>query len=525
MASLLDLVLAQRNPRLASMMRSGPNSVLARRDQMAGLFSDAAPVERDLFNPGPPPSLPQLQAAAQAPQAQVDPAQVMQAQRELLAQLRQQAVGVRSRQLANVVANVTGGDVPPAAVSWIREAAEDDLEAAPGSPKQGFLAKVFLGEAGAGLKPEQRKNLWRTAMLISGLQLLGQRGHDGPSWGEALASGILFARLQATATAGQLLDEQRAQARLQERASVFANSDLTPIEQYEELQRIAAREGDAEQVKILNDVLKGLREAQANELDRTVQVVDGRPIAFDRTGAAFDPFTGEQLTAPNTDGKLVQIDTPNGRITVREMLDGSLADPFTGQILQAAPQPAPAPVEDRWTFDSARGVLINSRTGEVRQPENLPERATSPARPTEAQGRYRLGLATAEPAFAEMEELLDAFDNRVPETSLLDKVTPGRYAQPEAVQRWNTLAEQVVTSILRAESGAAVTESEMRSYRRQFIPSVGDKPETIRQKMDAIRVKLAEMRAIGFGEGADAGAPEDDDDDFGFSALIPEGGR
>src|SRR5690606_21936736 len=125
----------------------------------------------DIFSPGPAPTLPQLQAAAQMPQQpqQPDPQQVMQQQRELLQSLRSQAVGLRSKQIANVIARTTGGSVPPASVAWIRQAAEDDLQAAPGSEKQSLIARIFLGDSATGLNKEQQGKLWRTALLISGL--------------------------------------------------------------------------------------------------------------------------------------------------------------------------------------------------------------------------------------------------------------------------------------------------------------------------------------------------------------------
>jgi len=168
-------------------------------------------------------------------------------------------------------------------------------------------------------------------------------------------------------------------------------------------------------------------------------------------------------------------------------------------------------------------VQVNPRTGETR-PLGLqpPPRATAGAgasRPTEVQARIRVALPRAEEAMRQIEDFL-GFDpetgefaeegGRVPVESFLGRVTPGRFLQPEDVQAYDRAAEAVASAILRVESGAAITRQEIESYKRQFIPQPGDRPEVIRNKLSALRSTLASMRAVAGLEGEPAAAPVED---------------
>lgn len=164
-------------------------------------------------------------------------------------------------------------------------------------------------------------------------------------------------------------------------------------------------------------------------------------------------------------------------------------------------------------FDTAEGSwAFNPKTLEVRPLQapgggRLTPRPTGTNRPSEMQARMRVAYSRAIPALQRIESFLNE-SGRIPETSFLDKVTPGRYFQPEDVQAYNQAAEAIASAILRIESGAAISEHEIRSYKKQFIPQPGDKPEVIQQKLDALRVTLEAIRqAAGISE--EGGAPAD----------------
>lgn len=164
--------------------------------------------------------------------------------------------------------------------------------AQPEQPKQSnpFLARIFAGNPVEGLSPEQNKKLRQNALLTAGLTMLAQP--QGSAL-QALAMGVLSARQSTADTAGKLLDEQTTQARIQRRAEVLG-SGLGDLERYEELRRIATKEGDIEQVKVLNDVIKELRDSDAGGME--VVQVNGQTFLTDGRGNLFEPGTQRQVT-------------------------------------------------------------------------------------------------------------------------------------------------------------------------------------------------------------------------------------
>lgn len=60
-------------------------------------------------------------------------------------------------------------------------------------------------------------------------------------------------------------------------------------------------------------------------------------------------------------------------------------------------------------------------------------------------------------------------------------------------QRYNQAKEQFIIASLRAESGAAIAESEFRRRESELFPQVGDTPETIKQKAQARREAIEGM--------------------------------
>ncbi|HEX6939363.1 MAG TPA: hypothetical protein VF158_08120 [Longimicrobiales bacterium] len=205
---------------------------------------------------------------------------------------------------------------------------------------------------------------------------------------------------------------------------------------------------------------------------------------------------------------------PAPKVTVRRPTDAGeitvTGDPSqVGAVLPTLPDAA-SPEEDpvNWqTVTTADGIVqVNPRTGEVR-PLGLqaPPRSTGLGgrRMTEMQAKMRVAYARAVPALRQIEQFLGydpetgqfaAGGGDVPEESFLGRLTPGRYFQSPEVQAYDRAAEAVASAILRVESGAAITESEIESYKRQFVPRPGDKPEVVRRKLEALRTTLEAIR-------------------------------
>lgn len=74
-------------------------------------------------------------------------------------------------------------------------------------------------------------------------------------------------------------------------------------------------------------------------------------------------------------------------------------------------------------------------------------------------------------------------------------LTPGRglpgvggyIANASGTGQYDTLGFAAISSLLRAQSGAAVPDSEVRSYMRNYLPRAGDSPETINKKLQTLQ--------------------------------------
>lgn len=74
--------------------------------------------------------------------------------------------------------------------------------------------------------------------------------------------------------------------------------------------------------------------------------------------------------------------------------------------------------------------------------------------------------------------------------SVAGNVPYGQYAQSEDYQKADQAAREFLAAILRKDTGAAVTDSEMANYGRTYIPQPGDKPGNLEQK------RIARARAV-----------------------------
>ena len=80
----------------------------------------------------------------------------------------------------------------------------------------------------------------------------------------------------------------------------------------------------------------------------------------------------------------------------------------------------------------------------------------------------------------------------------LAKLPGGNYAVSKDFQIAQNAAKDFLAVILRKDTGAAVTESEVETYGKIFLPERGDAPETIAQKREA-RARALEGIRLGLG--------------------------
>lgn len=203
-----------------------------------------------------------------------------------------------------------------------------------------------------------------------------------------------------------------------------------------------------------------------------------------------------------------------------------LSDPESGSPLTPRPQSDPMPFAPAPTV-GADGVTttgsFDRRTGTT-TPGTVPKPADRAQQPTEFE--RKAGLLA--PRAVQAAEILDEFYTKgAPATSKLSGVPLiGNYMLSDDEQRMVQAAEEVSTAILRLESGAAISEHEVKSYAKQFLPVPGDGPEVLQQKRAALQTAVAQIteaagRAAPKGATAPAGAPSTSGNPF--EDLVPKG--
>lgn len=169
-------------------------------------------------------------------------------------------------------------------------------------------------------------------------------------------------------------------------------------------------------------------------------------------------------------------------------------NPKTGTWDDTGFQP-PAPVAPRPTYDATRGAVVDIEAGTAKPVAGLPDRPVTATggRPTEAQMRANLVTPRAEQA---AKDLMEFYETGAPIKSLASQIPiVGNFALSEDEQRMTQAAEVLASAVLRLESGAAITESEIKSYARQLLPVPGDSPEVLAQKKATVAKALDAMRA------------------------------
>lgn len=114
-----------------------------------------------------------------------------------------------------------------------------------------------------------------------------------------------------------------------------------------------------------------------------------------------------------------------------------------------------------------------------------PGRAPAPVQTTEAERKANMGLGRARDAA----DLLDQMDDDSG-ARMMNLPFVGRLAWTGKEKQFEQAAQSFLSSVLRAESGATVTEDELNQAYNIYIPTQFDPPEVRAQKAEARRRAL-----------------------------------
>lgn len=119
--------------------------------------------------------------------------------------------------------------------------------------------------------------------------------------------------------------------------------------------------------------------------------------------------------------------------------------------------------------------------------------STDSPKPTEFSGKAALVTPKAEQSAQILEEF---YTKGIPAKQGLGALpVVGNYMLSEDEQRAQQAAEAVSMAILRLESGASVSDEEMKNQAKQIIPKAGDGPAVREQKRATLRTIISRMKA------------------------------
>lgn len=180
-----------------------------------------------------------------------------------------------------------------------------------------------------------------------------------------------------------------------------------------------------------------------------------------------------------------------------------------------------APPKPNRTVNVERGVIIDDDTGKATPIQGLPPAQREAKAPVMGTPEYYAALkkelevkkefqspegpkitdfsnkaALLYPKAEQSAKALEKyFTNGAPARALLSRVPlVGNYGLSADEQAMNQAAEAVASAFLRLESGASISESEIKSAAKQFLPQPGDSPEVRTQKRATLQTQLEQMR-------------------------------
>lgn len=153
--------------------------------------------------------------------------------------------------------------------------------------------------------------------------------------------------------------------------------------------------------------------------------------------------------------------------------------------------------------DNAGRLFTYNQQGQPVPYQGLVNPKISSAAPTEDERKAAGWFAQADNARANMENVVKANPSAA-YPSVRERaagMVPGvgqdlaNSLRSEDRQKFMQAAESMAEALLRAATGAGVNESEAAQKVRELVPQLGDKPGTVKQKMDAYKVYMDALRA------------------------------
>lgn len=203
---------------------------------------------------------------------------------------------------------------------------------------------------------------------------------------------------------------------------------------------------------------------------------------------------GDKIALMNKRGQVMGV-LPKQRAPVSVGEGQRLVDPVTGREVVAADgaksptvqrikQPDGSEVAVQWDKDKREWVPLVAPQG---------GNAVAAPKLTEAQskdvGFYNRGAAILPRLEKQDKALTDALSATGSRLPLV-----GNYLKSDAYRQAEQTGRELLAVILRKDTGAAVTDSEMQMYSSMYLPQPGDDAATIRQKQEGRKTALEGLR-------------------------------
>lgn len=175
-------------------------------------------------------------------------------------------------------------------------------------------------------------------------------------------------------------------------------------------------------------------------------------------GPQSRPLTTEERKTYNVPANAVAVMGPDNKVQITQ--------PPAGITVNSTPAPSPG---YRNVFDDAGRVVSQEKIPGGTADIQTPQQAATTA-----------SMQVAQDSLKQFKGMLFP-DGKTPDVTLLTQMalnapfTAGREA--------NSLMDSALQSKLRADTGAAAPDSELKNYRRMFVPNVLDNEATIRTKL------------------------------------------
>lgn len=237
----------------------------------------------------------------------------------------------------------------------------------------------------------------------------------------------------------------------------------------------------AERTQKNDEVMNVLRAAQTGEAEARARAVRSAkpkrtPQTFTLNGAPTLGSVDESGAYYDTAGQPV-----TAGVTPYQKPDTNI-DPYSQEGIAAALARA------RAMAGIQAGTHETNRNFDVAHP--MPQQATT--KPTEFSNKAALVYQRAKDAAASLDQF---YTTGIPTKQGLGAIpVVGNFMLSPAEQRAQSAAETVSSAILRLESGAAISEHEVKEYAKQFLPQIGDKPEVLAEKRERLQTQLERMR-------------------------------